>query len=599
MPKDTVINKKELYSLTTGSPVTSLSPASSPLEEYQVAFRERAHPFLNYYTFSQGQVEKRSLTRGEFWELADSAAAHLSQLGISKGSRVVHFFASNSLYDLAFRLAAVLVGYVPVTINWQADDNERICYKATVTGSRLLIYDSSLASRVETLKPNLANISFLEAEEIERCKPAGGWVSPGLAWDDERIVIFTSGTTGKPRGVSLSHQSLLSSRLIFEQYFGMSNTAGLDLLLINPLHHVNSTVLSDWGLSRSQAIIHLLERYTTPYWEILTEVASTKRDWLITALVSRHIDFLESLAAESRLPVEEAKIKEALSKTDILIGSAPVGPKTIKSILKFSHRLPHVRFGSTETCLEVMATPTVMSHHELLAAFEAGWSHHYQGEDVTGYYIGREHFPFTRAKVVKSTHPERDDYMHECQIGEPGYLITQGPNIMSGYVDDAKATEAAFKEGWYVGLRDIAFALRNKRDGKLDYYWMSRDSELLIRGGANYAYDQVAAELGKFLVANFHLEPTQFQLAIIGLRLESEHEDSCCVTIELSQKASHIASELEATFLAKASSMVSKGSHPDYLRLAPIPRNFKGAILYPQLKQDFEDAVKHKTVFQC
>ena len=140
------------------------------------------------------------------------------------------------------------------------------------------------------------------------------------------------------------------------------------------------------------------------------------------------------------------------------------------------------------------------------------------------------------------------------------------------------------------------FTLKNKVDHKLDYYWMSRDSELLIRGGANYAYAQIAAELSKFLTENFHLEPAQFQLAVIGLRVESEHEDSCCVTIELSPEASYLAPELETSFLEKAVGAVSKGSRPDYLRLASIPRNFKGAILYPQLRQDFRDAIKRGDV---
>jgi acyl-CoA synthetase (AMP-forming)/AMP-acid ligase II len=166
---------------------------------------------------------------------------------------------------------------------------------------------------------------------------------------------------------------------------------------------------------------------------------------------------------------------------------------------------------------------------------------------------------------------------------------------MDYYVGDVKATESVFWEGWYTGLKDIAFALGNQRDGQIDYYWMSRDSELLIRGGANYAYDQVAAELSRFLIEHFHLEPTQFQLAVVGLRIESEHEDSCCVTIELNKEVSHLESELRAAFLEKAHQIVSKGSRPDRVRFAVIPRNFKGAILYPQLKQDFRDSLKDKT----
>jgi len=584
-----------LYDLSSGESVTSLTDFSSPIDEYRAAFTEREHLFLNYYTFHDGDIQKRTLTRGEFWELACSTAAYLSEHGLSKGDRVIHGFSSNSLYDLIFRLAAVLVGCVPVTVNWQADDNEHIIYKTKLTKAKLMVYDDGFASRVAKIKPSLPTIQFLEARKVEEYQVAKHLVYPELSYDDEKMVIFTSGTTGKPKGASLSHRSYLANRLTFEQYFGVSKNTQLDLLLVNPLHHTNSSALSDWGLRRSGAIIHLIQRYSTAYWKILVEVASKKRGLLITSLVSRHIDFLESLSTQSNLPISEAKIKKALSQTDILIGSAPVGPTTVRRILKFSNRLPHVRFGSTETCLQVMATPTTMPPNELMEAFEAGWSHHYKGEETIGYYIGREHFPFTRVRVVKATTPESNDYFRPCEIGEPGYLITQGSNIMSYYVGDAEATKSVFRERWYTGLRDIAFTLRNKTDGELDYYWMTRDSALLIRGGANYAYDQIAVELSNVLVEDFKLKPEQFKLAVVGLRIESEHEDSCCVTIELSKEVANIEPQLKANFIETASRKVSKGARPDRIRFAQIPLSFKGEILYPQLKQDFMDWLKAKT----
>jgi acyl-CoA synthetase (AMP-forming)/AMP-acid ligase II len=494
---------------------------------------------------------------------------------------------------LAFRLAAVLTGCVPVTINWQADDNERVLYKAKITDAKLVVYDDGFANRIQEMKTNLPAIPFIKADTAGEHKMASQQKYPSLSYDDEKIIVFTSGTTGKPKGVSLSHRSYLANRLTFESYFMTSEPTQLDLLLTNPLHHTNSSALSDWGMRRKRAIIHLLERYTTAYWKILTEVAHNKRGLLVAPMVSRHIDFLEDLTIQSKLPVDIASLKEALNQTDILIGSAPVGPTTVNRILKFSNHLPHVRFGSTETCLQVMATPITMAQNELMKSFEAGWLYRRQGEETVGYYIGREHFPFTRVKVVKSIEPRSQNYMHPCEVGEPGYLITQGPNIMSCYVGDVEATKAVFKEGWYTGLKDIAFTLRNSTDGQLDYYWASRDSELLIRGGANYAYDQLAAELTRFVEEHFHLQPDQFNLAVVGLRFESEHEDSCCVTIELSKEVSDVRPKLEAN-LIKEARVVSKAARPDYIRFAPIPRSFKGAILYPQLKQEYLDSLKNK-----
>ena len=578
--------------LTTGEPVTSLTPFSSPTEEYCAAFANRDFPFLHFYTFKQGSIQKRSLTRGEFWELACSAAAHLRKLGISKGGRIAHCFSANSLYDLIFRLASVLVGGAPVTINWQADDNAGIAYKARLTEAKICIYDTGFASRVEELKASLPGVVFFEAGELDKSLIPFDEPYAPVNYDDERIVVFTSGTTARPKGVSLSHRSYLANRLTYEQYFGLCETTPIDLFLVNPLHHTNSTALSDWALRRKGAVLHLLEYYATAYWKALTEAVEHKRGLFIASLVPRHIDFLGNLSEQGKLPVEVGKLRLALKQTDILIGSAPVGPKTIERIRKFAWRVPHVRFGSTEACLQVTAIPTTMPENVVLKALRAGWSHQYNNRQMVGYYIGREHFPFTRVKIVKSTDPESADYMSPCQIGEPGYLFTQGGNLFSYYVGDEEATKNAFKDGWYAGLGDIVFALKND-DGNLDYYWMSRDSELLIRGGANYAYAQVAEELTRFIVDSYQLSSKAFQLAVVGIRLESEHEDSCCVTIELFNDVNGANRQLlESNFLKDATKSVSKGAKPDRLRFAKISRNFKGAILYPQLKQDFLDFLR-------
>jgi acyl-CoA synthetase (AMP-forming)/AMP-acid ligase II len=582
-----------LYDLSTGKPITSMIPFSSPLEEYHAAFRDRAHTFLNYYTFQNGQVNRKIITRGEFWDMACSAATLICERRILKGDRIVHCFSSNTLYDLVFRLASIMAGCIPVTINWQADDNERVIYKAKITDAKLLIYDSDFADRVQEIKPDLPNIYFLEVKEVEGHKAINPVTHPVLSYDDEQMIIFTSGTTGKPKGVSLSYHSYLANRLTFEKYLDLPETAQLDLILVNPLHHANSSALADWGMRRGDTIIHLVQRYSSAYWKILVDAVHKKRDLFLASLVARHIDFLQSLHDQSKLPVEESRLKEALSQTEILIGSAPVGPTTVKRILKFSNYLPRVRFGSTETCLHVMGVPTRMLQAEFIEVFEAGWSHRHKDAEIIGYYIGREEFPFTRAKVVSSVDPESKDYFRPCEIGEPGYLITQGANVMSYYIGDAEATEAVLRKGWYTGLRDIVFTLRNKRDGKLDYYWVSRDSTLLIRGGANYAYDQIAAELSKFVTQYFQLNPEQFQLAVVGLRLESEHEDSCCVMIELGEDAANAEPRLQNAFIEKASHSVSKGSRPDYVCFGRIPRNFKGAIIYPQLKRCVSNYLKN------
>jgi acyl-CoA synthetase (AMP-forming)/AMP-acid ligase II len=581
--------------MNAGAPIRLALPYPTPAEEYRKAFSDSDRPFLIFYAVGKEDLRKRTFTRGEFLDLAGRGAVCFEERGLSKGDRVVHGFSDNSPYDLIFRLSSVMAGSIPVTINWQADDNERLLYKVRITEAKLVLYDSDFAGRIEEVKSGLPGVKFFPVEVIDTCKPSALRAAPSLSYEDDKMIIFTAGTTGLPKGVRLSHRSYLANRLTFEEYFQLSSSAPLDLLLVNPLHHTNSSALSDWGMRRPDAVIHLINRYSTLYWKILTETANVKRGLLVASMVPRHIDFLDSLAEASQLPADKEALSDALSRTDILIGSAPVGPTTIRRILKHGRRFPHVRFGSTETCLQVMATPADMTEGELKTAFEAGWNHEYRGEKQSGYYIGRDHPPYTKVKIVKAIDPETGGYMQPCGPGEPGYLITRGDNLMSGYIGQDEATRKVFREGWYVGLRDIGFSLTGA-DSKDDFYWMARDSALLIRGGANYACEQIAADLSRFLADAFNLAPGQFKLAVIGLRVASEHDDSCCVTIELAQEAMHREEEIEAAFIEKAVRMVPKGSRPDFVRFAAIPLSFKGAVLMPQLKQDFENHLKEKTL---
>jgi acyl-CoA synthetase (AMP-forming)/AMP-acid ligase II len=558
-----------------------------PREEYDAAFARREEPFLVHYAPEGQGLVRRVWTRGAFGDLAAGAAASLASLGVVPGERVLHLFASNSPHDLAFRLAAAREGTVPVTVNWQADDPERIAYKARATGARIVVHQGQDAERLDLVASLLPEAVFLAAADVGPEREETEVSGPG--WEDERLVIFTSGTTGLPKGVRLSHRSYRTNRLTFEDYFGLTDGDPLDLLLVNPLHHANSSALSDLGLRRPGAVIHLVERYGTAFWRILAEVAEGRRGLLVTALVARHIDFLEDLDRDGALPVTKGRLEGALRSSEILVGSAPVGPTTVKRILRWSGRPPRVRFGSTETCLQVAAIPGALASEEVLGAFERGWRHEYRGERAEGYYIGRDHRPFTEVEVVRAVDPDREGYLAPCDTGEPGYLVTRGGNLMSGYAGDEEATREVFREGWYTGLRDIGFRLAGK-DGGRDLYWMARDSALLIRGGANYSYDQVAAELATFLTDRFGIPAGSFRLAVVGLRLVSEHEDSCCVTIELKPEAEGRREELVRSFRETAKKTVSKGSKPDFVRFAPIPLNFKGAILVPELKKGFAAA---------
>ena len=151
---------------------------------------------------------------------------------------------------------------------------------------------------------------------------------------------------------------------------------------------------------------------------------------------------------------------------------------------------------------------------------------------------------------------------------------------MHGYLGDAGATRAVMEDGWYLGLQDVGFFL--EENGRRLFYWQSRRSNLLIRGGANYAYAQLEHELTETLAQSF--SKYKFNLAVVGVKLTSEHEDDLCLTIETDADPETCAAISRFLFESRS---IPKHARPQKIQFDAIPRNFKGAIQTKHLTERF------------
>lgn len=82
------------------------------------------------------------------------------------------------------------------------------------------------------------------------------------------------GSSGEPKGVRLPYRAYVTNRLTFESFLQLEGPSHrFTPILVNPMHHTNSTAFTDWALRRPGTHLHLFERYTTRYWAVLAQIA--------------------------------------------------------------------------------------------------------------------------------------------------------------------------------------------------------------------------------------------------------------------------------------------------------------------------------------
>lgn len=198
---------------------------------------------------------------------------------------------------------------------------------------------------------------------------------------------------------------------------------------MNPMHHTNSSAITDWALRRPHSFLIMVEKYSTNYWAIVANVHTLLKDTaelsneqkcrIVMPLVSKHIDFLDSLESTNKLPdgVTADALRESLSHAVLLLGSAPVGPSTVKRLQQLANAYPVVRYGCTEATLQSCGIPLhAFSDEQMQRLFERGWHHSYTTNGVDfvpccGYYIGQQHCPYTEIKIVKSVELSSSHYL--------------------------------------------------------------------------------------------------------------------------------------------------------------------------------------------
>ncbi|MBK5227385.1 MAG: AMP-binding protein [Actinobacteria bacterium] len=424
-------------------------------------------PFLEFES-EDGSVT--SLTYGQMHERALRAAGLLNSLGVEPGDRVlVHMPNRAEFFDAWFGCAVLGAVMVPTNpLLTRAELSFEIAHSGTVVAVTTPELEASVqAARAET---DLTQVIATGADMDERLAAADGYRGEGPADRDPAAILYTSGTTSRPKGVVVTNANYIYAG---EVVAGHLRIRGDDRwLVVLPLFHANAQYYSTMSALVSGASVAVMGRFSATRW---------------SDQASRHGVTLASLfAAPIRMILAaEASSRDSDNALRAVIFSQNVSEGQLSEFEeRFGVGLLQL-YGMTETIAPPVINPLNGERRNMS--------------------LGRPTLP-SWLKLI-------DGEGREVPVGEPGELLVggeQGLSLMDGYLDDPVATAEALRDGW-LHTGDLA---RADADGYL--YFVDRAKDMIKRAGENVSAGEIEA------VVNGH--PAVLESAAIGVPDEMRDE---------------------------------------------------------------------------
>ncbi|MBZ5703903.1 MAG: AMP-binding protein [Acidobacteriia bacterium] len=399
----------------------------------------------------------RRISYADYGELIRALARGFIAAGLQPG-QVVAIYLPNSWEFCAAYHAATLADGVPTLLNPSYRERE-VRYQLENSGAAFLITDGPLIKGINFAGlPNLRRIyttrSSGGAEEFAQLLRPATCALPAPSDSSERILAalpYSSGTTGLPKGVMLSHFNLVAN--VF-QLLGPNATGFRHedvMLCFLPLYHIYGlNVLLNPGLTLGATIV-LMPRFHLPQ---LLELAISEG---VTTMptVPPVLNALTQAAEAGQFP-KEHRLRWVKS------GAAPLAPELARRFTALTGILVCQGYGMTE------ASP--VTH--------------------LGYLDPQLYRPESIGQPVAQTDCRVLDVNdNELPPGEPGELVMRGPQFMLGYWKEPQATAAVLRDGWYWSGDVVS------RDEQDFYYVLDRRKEMIKYKGFPVAPAEVEALL--------------------------------------------------------------------------------------------------------
>ena len=382
-------------------------------------------------------------------EVRRISASLQQRFDVRKGDRVAILMETDLEYPLCL-FAITGIGAIAVPLNSRFTAEE-LTYEINNSGSSVLVIDGAFQEILRPFQNLLTTIRHI----FVRGTPALSSALPFSALFDENVkepayvpvseddvamLMYTSGTTGRPKGAMQIHRGIILSCMLLDDIIQADHQRD-KMLNVLPMFHSAGTIMAAFSAVYMKIPCVYMHKFKTePVLEVLEKEAITIMVHVpsIYWLIANHPDF-------ERFDLKSFRMG--------ITGGAPKSKETFELIMR---KMPWARFVDTFGMTETHTVDFVLEHDDMRANIAS---------------VGRA-VPIEEVKIV-------DKEGDECPPNVPGEILIKGPKIVPGYWNNPQGTREAIEDGW-LHTGDV---------GKIDengyVYILDRIKDMINRGGEN------------------------------------------------------------------------------------------------------------------
>ena len=475
------------------------------------------------------------LTFKEFDRIVNRIAAGLEKYGVKRGDHVAVLLGIQIEFPLSF-FALMKVGAIIVPLNTRFK-GEELAYEINDSESKLLIVDEEYWPFIDSVRGQLKTIQkiFFNGDHapegtlsfsLLKENKEEAFTRAALSESDDAAIMYTSGTTGKPKGAILHQRGFVLTAMLVSDFIQFEPED--KMMCCIPLFHITGLAcLMLPPIFSGVACVYMRTFRTKDFLEIMAKEKVTQYMGVINViwLMVNHLDFGQYDFSSFRTA---------------LFGGSPATEEMVRGIF---NKLPHIGISVGYGLTECFAITTSTPYEDALRKIKA---------------VG-QCLPTMDVKIV-------DDQGNEAPTGSIGEIVLKGAKVFKGYWKKPEATRATIVDGW-VHTGDI---------GKIDeegfVYILDRKKDMINRGGEKI----YSLEVENVICDN----PKVLEVAVVGVPDTVMGEVvKACITLKPGEKAT------EEEIKKFCGERLADYKVPKFVEFMDVlPRNPAGKVSKPELR---------------